>query len=380
MINDKKHKLFLIAGFLLIIFGVGIVQAALEMSERERPQFLDLFLYKPTETNLRRFESRLEKLNWLSTAVQPWVRYSMFIALGDAGEKAVLGREGWFFYKPGVQYLIEPLPKVTADDPRGDPVQAIVSFREQLLQRGIQLLVIPAPGKASIYPHQLAARVEPKDETVSIHTQNLIRQLRDNGVEVLDLFSLYRDNLVPEGEGNTNFYLAQDTHWSPQGMRLAAQSAARRLLELGWIERGDILYDEHQIELERYGDVLRMMDMPGLEHSYKPESVMSLQVVRREGGELYKDDPESQVLVLGDSFLRIYERDEPKSGGFTAHLARELQMPVASIIGDGGASTLVRQELKRKSQLLANKKVVVWEFVERDIRFGMEGWQDIPLP
>ena len=61
MTNDKKHKLFLTAGFLVIIFGVGLVQAALELSRREQPQFLDLFLYKPTEKNLRRFESRLEK-------------------------------------------------------------------------------------------------------------------------------------------------------------------------------------------------------------------------------------------------------------------------------------------------------------------------------
>jgi hypothetical protein len=25
-------------------------------------------------------------------------------------------------------------------------------------------------------------------------------------------------------------------------------------------------------------------------------------------------------------------------------------------------------------------KVVVWEFVERDIRLGAEGWQTVPLP
>ncbi len=30
--------------------------------------------------------------------------------------------------------------------------------------------------------------------------------------------------------------------------------------------------------------------------------------------------------------------------------------------------------------LLENKKVVIWEFVERDIRFGTEGWQIVPLP
>ncbi len=83
--------------------------------------------------------------------------------------------------------------------------------------------------------------------------------------------------------------------------------------------------------------------------------------------------------MLGDSFLRIFERDEPGAAGFTAHLAKELQQPVASIISDGGASTLVRQQLYRRPELLANKKVVIWEFVERDIRYGAEGWQNIPL-
>ncbi len=83
---------------------------------------------------------------------------------------------------------------------------------------------------------------------------------------------------------------------------------------------------------------------------------------------------------MGDSFLRIYEQDEPGSGGLIAHLARELGFPLASLVNDGGASTLVRQALARQPALLANKRVVVWEFVERDVRFGMEGWQKVPLP
>jgi len=86
------------------------------------------------------------------------------------------------------------------------------------------------------------------------------------------------------------------------------------------------------------------------------------------------------VLVLGDSFLRIYERDAPGGAGFVPHLARQLGRPVAGIINDGGASTLVRQELFRRPRLLARAKVVVWEFVERDIRLGTEGWQNVPLP
>ena len=50
-----------------------------------------------------------------------------------------------------------------------------------------------------------------------------------------------------------------------------------------------------------------------------------------------------------------------------------------SIVNDGGASTLVRQELARRPALLLNKKLVIWEFAERDIRFGTEGWQIVPL-
>jgi hypothetical protein len=94
---------------------------------------------------------------------------------------------------------------------------------------------------------------------------------------------------------------------------------------------------------------------------------------------LYRDLPESEILVLGDSFLRIYEQDDPGSAGFIAHLALELGQPLAAIVSDGGASTLVRQALARRPALLSNKRLVIWEFAERDIRFGTEGWQVVPI-
>ena len=87
-----------------------------------------------------------------------------------------------------------------------------------------------------------------------------------------------------------------------------------------------------------------------------------------------------RVLVLGDSFLRIYERDEPGAAGFIAHLAKELGQPLSSIVNDGGASTLVRQELARRPQRPGPARaLVIWEFVERDIGYGTEGWQILPL-
>ena len=130
----------------------------------------------------------------------------------------------------------------------------------------------------------------------------------------------------------------------------------------------------------RIGDILRMLKVPALERRSPAETVLCQQVVHRSDGTAYRDDDASEVLVLGDSFSRIFETDEPGSAGFIAHLAKELRRPVSSLVNDGGASTLVRQELARRPALLAKKKVVIWEFVERDIRLGTDGWQIVRLP
>ena len=72
-------------------------------------------------------------------------------------------------------------------------------------------------------------------------------------------------------------------------------------------------------------------------------------------------------------------RTSPGPPGSSRTPARELGRPLTSIVNDGGASTLVRQDLARRPTLLRNKKLVIWEFAERDIRHGTEGWQIVPL-
>ena len=146
------------------------------------------------------------------------------------------------------------------------------------------------------------------------------------------------------------------------------------------MEKGSVKYGTRPVAVEQYGDVLRMMRVPQIEKLYEPQRMDCAQVVDPATGQPYKDDPNSPVLVLGDSFLRIFERDEPGSGGFIAHLAHNLGFGVTSVVNDGGASTLVRQQLASRPGLLTGKKVVIWEFVERDIRFGTEGWQVIRVP
>jgi lysophospholipase L1-like esterase len=233
---------------------------------------------------------------------------------------------------------------------------------------------MPAPNKASIDPEMLTARASPP---VNAKTKDALARLRDAGVEIVDLFEVY--DKAREVRGGPDYYLAQDSHWSPEGMRLAADALAGRLLETGWVEKGMVKYETKPVTVERYGDVLKMIRVPQVEKLYEPQRMNCTQVIDAATGQAYEDDPNSPVLVLGDSFLRIFERDEPGSGGFVAHLAHNLGFGVTSLVNDGGASTLVRQQLASRPALLAGKKVVVWEFVERDIRFGTEGWQVIRM-
>jgi hypothetical protein len=366
--------------FLATLASVPLVQTGLELGRHEMPQALEVFRQKPTSQNLRGYERSLEEASWAAAWLRPWAQYAQFAWLGDGGAKALVGREGWLFYKPGVDYLVERPGLRKGSSTAEEAVTAILDFRDQLAAWGVRLLVIPAPNKESIYPEKLTRRAAGLQSVLSADTRAVLAQLKGAGVEVFDLFELFGQAKVAAASTAPPLYLAQDSHWSPAGVELAAKAVAKRLLERGWVGSGPVDYRVQPAPVQRVGDVLRMLQVPQLERQAAPETAACRKVVRHDDGQPYRDEPSAPVLVLGDSFLRIYEQDDPQAAGFIAHLARELKQPVTSIVNDGGASTLVRQELARRPAWLAGKKLVVWEFVERDIRLGTEGWQVVPLP
>jgi hypothetical protein len=377
--NRVKH-ISLIMAFIAAICSAGLSQLIFDLVNGKTPQAAQLIMQKPTKANLRTFERDLQDNCRLAKMLRPWVQYARFIILGELGDKAVAGRCGWLFYKPAVQYLIEPWSP-QPDESQGDIFSAATSFRKQLASHGIKLMLVPVPNKASVCPDMLTSRTGRPDTDVSSKTLEIISQLRQAGIEVVDLFAVFKQaRAALPHERSMTYYLSQDSHWSPDGVRLAAKTVGQRILELGWAEKGHVQYTLEPAMLQRHGDILTMIQVPQVERHFEPEQIHCMQVFSSATNQPYLDDPNSEILVLGDSFLRIYSQDEPGAAGFVEHLAQELGFPVTSIVNDGGASTLVRQQLSRNPKLLANKKVVVWEFVERDIRFGIEGWQIVPLP
>ena len=157
-----------IVALFLAIAIEGPVQALLDTREEGRPQVLDLFTQAPSQDALRAFERTLEDRSWSANAVRAPFQGLRHALLGDLGAKVVPGREGWLFYRQGVDYLVQSWPGVGEGSP-DDPLPAIVDFRDQLAARGVELLIAIAPGKASVYPEQLGAR--PVNPPVYAHTR-----------------------------------------------------------------------------------------------------------------------------------------------------------------------------------------------------------------
>ena len=200
----RKSELVLVLGFLAVIAGVPVIQTCIELARHERVQATDVFRYRPTAKNLRQYEHTLEEKSWFQQHLRPLMQRFLFAALHDTGAKGVLGRDRWLFYRPDLRYLVEPdRPEADTSDSkwvqppsesthRGSVEKAILRFRDQLKERGITLVVMPVPGKPSVYPDQVTRRAVGKERQFLSPTLDLLDSLQRQGVATVDLFAAFQ--------------------------------------------------------------------------------------------------------------------------------------------------------------------------------------------
>ncbi|MCQ2104530.1 MAG: hypothetical protein MJZ26_01945 [Fibrobacter sp.] len=355
-----------------------------------------------TSRYLRAFEKKVEDENALVLAARPKYQLAVWKLFSDPGEKVVLG-DKWLFYRQDVEFLVQPSPFEARSAKLDNPISAITTFRDQLKEKGVELLVVVVPGKPSIYPERLTGtKVPASREELFGHGKKILDSLTALGFNTVDLYT----PLWSAKAGDEKFgalYLDDDTHWTPRGAELAAGVIAAKVHKMsaaGEIDIGEasMNYVANDSLADRMGDIGEMSGLnkfnvfaaqqvvghvvqqqnvtqrvvPAVDSTAKDSVVYDTTTVP------FKDDfRKARILILGDSFSRIYQTDSPVNAGWISHFAKNMGRPVASIVSDGGASTLVREKLARKSGVLKGKKLVIWEFVERDLRFGAEGWKDV---
>lgn len=342
--------------------------------------------------------------------------------------KALSGQRSsnpWLYYRQDVEFLVQPSPLDVRSAKLDNPIQAILKFRDQLKAKNVELLVVVTPGKPSIYPERLTGG-EASSTPVFGHGKKILDSLAALGLNTVNLYDPLWAAKTDDAKLGA-LYLNDDTHWTPRGAELAAREISakvRKMIEAGIVDVGPETMDYVALDsvADRMGDIGEMsglnkfntfkvqqvtghvvyeqkieerkvLDSANAVEAGKPDSISAaVAVVDSAIADTairdvvvydttcvpFKDDfRKSKILILGDSFSRIYQTDSPVNAGWIAHFAREMKRPVSSIVSDGGASTLVREKLARKANVLKGKKLLIWEFVERDLRFGAEGWKEV---
>ena len=326
-------------------------------------------------SELDRLEDDLEETSRVAQLVRPPAQYLLAAWLGAGNEQAYPGRAPWLFYRQDLDYL-------TTDSFLDEAHRAILHFRAQLDARGIQLIVMPTPVKPTVHPERFSRHFErwPGPLQAAAYPA-LISALARMGVLVFDpagtLVEAKQETGIPQ-------YLVTDTHWRPEAVQLTAERLRDFIAQHSALPAVPAEgYTGHTVEVANLGDITRLLDLPERQTLY-PEERVYLRQIRTRQQTSWRHLPSADVLVLGDSFSNIYSLAAMgwgESAGFIEQLSFLLQRPVDRIIrNDNGAFAtreVLARELARGNDRLAGKRLVIFQFANRELAGG--NWKLIDL-
>jgi len=423
---DPALSWILIILFLLIILSVPLAQHVSEIrdhvSGKKRfplPQVYDVFSLLPTALEvtsnsessgiisrvfmvnrhllkeMKGLEETLDDQSVIGKWIRPKIQFILTAWFGAGNEKAYCGEKPWLFYRPGVDYLsghpfLHPvqLKKRASEDSEWtipiepDPRLAIIHLKEQLALRGIELIVMPTPIKAMIHPEKLSNRyVDKQTELQNPSYVRFKKEMEQNGVLLFDAAPLLMEAKARNAQAQ---YLATDTHWRPEAVKLIAEKLNDFIQEHVSLPNMPLSgYCVQKSDLTQLGDLAVMLDLPNKQRIF-PQEKVSIRKIFGAGGEIWQPQKKADVLVLGDSFSNIYSLGAMGWGegaGFIEQLSYALQRPLDRITRNDNGSFATREtlanELAKGRDRLAGKRLVIYQFAIRELAVG--NWKRIDL-
>ena len=257
-----------------------------------------------------------------------------------------------------------------------DPLPAILDFKEQLSKAGIDLLIVPVPAKATIYPELIQpGATNSESARLDAADYEFLGVLKQNGVNVLDLVPAFLS--YKKDHPDQPLYTKQDTHWSGYGIAVASDLIAEQVKKEAWFASvPQVKFSTQTGASNLSGDLLAMVSgsKPGA------ESVVLTSVKDDKGGPV-QSNRQSPLVLLGDSHNLIYSVGEDMlavSSGFPENLAAKIGFAADVVAVRGSGATPARVNLARRADNMAGKKMVVWCFTVREYTEG-QGWRKVPV-
>jgi len=366
-------------GFLAIIGGLPLGQVAFELAHGERPQVLEI-VGPLEEQRLRAFEDDLHAASIVTREAVPRLQHALTRWLRRGNEKVLFGPDDWMFLAEDVDFVTGPGILEPGVGGRA-AIDTIRAFDAALAERDVELLVVPVPTKAVVEGHRLAPGVSGRPDNAD--AERFFAELAAAGVDVLDLRALFEELRASEPE----LYLRHDTHWRPETMCAVAERIAARVRSLSGGDDASGRQDERgryramSRTVDGAGDTLAMLSLPSDHRIVEPVRIDA--IVDARTGEPWSSDRTADVLLLGDSFTRVFSDERLGHGsgaGLAEQLAFALDRTIDVIAMAGGGALQPREALAQRPEGVRGKRVVVWEFTERELAAGPARWKPVELP
>lgn len=390
-IINRNTALFLVIFLLLTVISVPMIQflggsrslvSSASESDSGKDEGFDISIKKlkikiPTSDEIKRFETEVEERSIAANAIQPYIQYFLTEYCGAGNEQVYKGKGNWLFYRNDVDYIIsDGFMQQTSES---KAAKEIIKFRDFLKTNGIELIVVPAAAKTSIYPEMFVSSYNNITQPLQNPSyNNFIDLLEANGIYVINTPELLMQWKQETGQPQ---FLESDTHWTNEAVVKTAEQIAHSIRKImGLKPLKDSGYKRNEKLINGLGDTAIMLRFPSGKDSRYKENIKIWQV--KENNSLWKQDKNADILVLGDSYSNIYSLKDMgwgESAGLVEQLSYEMKRPVDKITLNAGGAYTTREELKRQMvrnpNRLDNTRVVVYEFAVRELAFGE--WKDI---
>ncbi|MDF1740204.1 MAG: hypothetical protein P1U86_13670 [Verrucomicrobiales bacterium] len=320
------------------------------------------------QSRLKQLEDRVKRLSFFENE-RPADQSFMEEVFREGNAKAYIGQDDWLYYRPELEAVFgkgpfyeEPssVAREKVAETWEAPLDVIEGFAKQLDERGLELVIVPVPTKPMLARSGLGLGESVDTPT---HYREALAELSRREIQVVDLLPVL--GTLPE----SSRFLKHDTHWTPVAMAMAAKHVAETVIDkMGGAKRGDRKIQWHAEKRTHSGDLAGMLDRRDMVKEEVELSVPQGAVT---------DDSGSPIVLLGDSFVNIYdepglgfgdEEDEKIGAGFAAHLSANLAQPLHTIAINGDGATAVRREFASlPDKVLRSKEVVVWVLSARDL-------------
>lgn len=307
----------------------------------------------------------------VTSATPVWnsLRYRVFTR---GHEKVFAGRGGWFFDTMELNAItgsgaLEP-ESTAPRKPTSAAPATVLDFAQKLQERGVPLLLIPLPLKASLYPEFITGSDPDNSEAPLYHACQppLYEQFSKAGIDIQDLTQA----MLQLKERKKPVFWKQDSHWTPEVMQELARQLAIYIRKKYREAAGDspMIIDAKAPEGTSYGDLVQRARLDGPLTPLSPEQAVMVSFPS------ITNDPDAPLALIGGDDVRIY--DDPHLGfsddgnelraGFAQHLSLYLGERIDTYTQPNPQKAFAQ----RLDDDVRAKKLVVWILPARDLIAG----------